>query len=68
VAKWISGRARGAVPALVGGEPGAAWAVKGTVRVVFSFTVTDAGRIAAINLIGDPAVLPELEVVLLRRQ
>jgi RNA polymerase sigma-70 factor (ECF subfamily) len=65
VAKWISGRARGAVPAMVGDEPGAAWAVKGTVRVAFSFTVTSAGRITVIDLIGDPAVLPGLEVVLL---
>jgi hypothetical protein len=36
--------------------------VKGTVPVAFSFTITDAGRIAAIDLIGDPAVLPGLEV------
>jgi hypothetical protein len=47
---------------MVGDEPGAAWAVNGTVRVAFSFTVTDAGRIAAINLIADPAVLPGLEI------
>jgi len=51
---------------MVGDEPGAAWAVNGTVRVVFSFTVTEAGRIAAINLIADPAVLPGLDVVLPR--
>ena len=68
VAKWISGRARGAVPAMVGDEPGAAWAVNGTVRVAFSFTVTEAGRIAAINLIADPAVLPGLDIVLPRGQ
>jgi RNA polymerase sigma-70 factor (ECF subfamily) len=68
VAKWISGRAQGAVPAMVGDEPGAAWAVKGSVRVAFSFTVTSAGRIAAIDLIADPAVLPGLDVVLLRGQ
>jgi hypothetical protein len=49
---------------MVGDEPGAAWAVKGTVRVAFSFTVTSAGRIAAINLIADPAVLPGLEIEL----
>ena len=63
VAKWISGRARGAVPAIVGDEPGAAWAVNGAVLVAFSFTVTDDGRIAAINLIGDPELLsgPEIE-------
>jgi RNA polymerase sigma factor (sigma-70 family) len=66
VAKWISGRARGAVPATVGYEPGAAWAVNGTVRVAFGFTITDAGRIAAIDLIGNPAVLSGLDIVLLR--
>jgi RNA polymerase sigma factor (sigma-70 family) len=66
VAKWISGRARGAVPATVGYEPGAAWAVNGTVRVAFGFTITDAGRIAAIDLIGDPAVLSGLDIALLR--
>jgi RNA polymerase sigma factor (sigma-70 family) len=66
VAKWISGRAHGGVPATVGYEPGAAWAVRGTIRVAFGFTITDAGRIAAIDLIGDPAVLSELDVVLLR--
>jgi RNA polymerase sigma factor (sigma-70 family) len=68
VAKWISGRAQGAVPATVGYEPGAAWAVKGTVRVAFGFTITGAGRIAAIDLIADPAVLSGLDVVLLRGQ
>ena len=62
VAKWISGRARGAAPAMVGYEPGAAWVVKGTVRVAFSFTVTRVGRITAIDLIGDPAVLSGLPV------
>jgi RNA polymerase sigma-70 factor (ECF subfamily) len=66
VARWMSGRAKGAVSAMVGGEPGAAWPVKGRVRVAFSFTITAAGRITVIDLIGDPAVLPGLEVVLLR--
>jgi RNA polymerase sigma-70 factor (ECF subfamily) len=64
VAKWVSGRARGAVPALVGGEPGAAWVVNGTVRVAFSFTITSAGRITAIDLIGDSATLSGLPVEL----
>ena len=68
VARWMSGRAKGAVSATVGGEPGAAWPVKGRVRVAFSFTITAAGRITVIDLIGDPAVLPGLEVVLLRGQ
>jgi RNA polymerase sigma factor (sigma-70 family) len=62
VAKWISGRARGAVPATVGGEPGAAWVVEGTIRVAFSFTVTAAGRITAINLIANPVAVAELDV------
>jgi RNA polymerase sigma factor (sigma-70 family) len=64
VAKWINGRAAGAVPATVGGEPGAAWAVHGKVRVAFGFTIGGDGRITAINLIGDPDVLPGLEIEL----
>jgi RNA polymerase sigma factor (sigma-70 family) len=64
VARWINGRAAGAVPATVGGEPGAAWAVNGKVRVAFGFTVGGDGRITAINLIGDPDVLPGLEIEL----
>ncbi len=64
VARWINGRAAGAVAATVGGEPGAAWAVKGKVRVAFGFTIGEDGRITAINLIGDPDVLPGLEIEL----
>ena len=66
VARWISGRARGAVAATVGDEPGAAWAVKGKVRVAFTFTIAADGRIAAIDLIGDPAALAQLSVELHR--
>jgi hypothetical protein len=58
----MSGRARGAVAAMVGDEPGAAWAVRDNVRVAFSFTITSAGRITAIDLIGNPAVLAQLPV------
>jgi RNA polymerase sigma factor (sigma-70 family) len=64
VARWINGRAAGAVAAVVGGEPGAAWAVHGQVRVAFGFTVSEDGRITAINLIGDPDVLAGLEIEL----
>ena len=64
VARWINGRAAGAVAATVGGEPGAAWAVHGKVRVAFGFTVGEDGRITAINLIGDPDVLTGLEIEL----
>jgi RNA polymerase sigma-70 factor, ECF subfamily len=64
VARWINGRAAGAVPATVGGEPGAAWAVHGQVRIAFGFTVSRDGRITAISLIGDPDELTGLEVEL----
>ncbi len=64
VARWIAGRAKGAVPATVGDEPGAAWPVRGTVRVAFSFTVAADGRITVIDLIGDPAALAQLPVEL----
>jgi RNA polymerase sigma factor (sigma-70 family) len=64
VARWINGRAAGAVAAMVAGEPGAAWLVKGKVRVAFGFTIGEDGRITAINLIGDPDVLPRLEIEL----
>jgi RNA polymerase sigma-70 factor (ECF subfamily) len=64
VARWINGRAAGAVAATVGGEPGAAWAVHGKVRVAFGFTIGGDGRIMAINLIGDPDVLAGLEIEL----
>jgi len=58
------GRARGARFALVNGAAGAAWVVEGTTRVVFSFTVRD-GRITAIDLLGDPALLGRIDLVML---
>jgi len=42
------------------------WAVKGKVRVAFGFTVSNDGRITAIDLIGDQATLPGLEIELAR--
>jgi len=62
VARWLSGRARGAVFAVVDGEPGAAWVDDGAVRVAFAFTITLDGRIAAIDLIAEPEILASLEV------
>ena len=62
VAQWMSGRARGAVPATVGGEPGAAWVVHGEVRVAFAFTVGADGRITVIDLIADLADLAAADV------
>jgi RNA polymerase sigma-70 factor (ECF subfamily) len=62
VARWLSGRARGALLARVDGEPGAVWAVAGKVRVAFGFTLAEDGRIASIDLIGEPSVLADLDI------
>jgi RNA polymerase sigma factor (sigma-70 family) len=62
VARWLSGRARAAVLADLAGEPGAVWAAGGQVRVAFGFTIGEDGRVARIDLIGDPAVLAGLEI------
>jgi hypothetical protein len=45
---------------------GVAYRVLGSAsdRVAFGFTITSAGRITAIDLIGDPVVLPGLEIEL----
>lgn len=56
VARMFSGRARAAQPVLIDGQPGAVWMHEGQLRVAFRFTVTD-DRIAAIDLIADPAAL-----------
>jgi RNA polymerase sigma-70 factor (ECF subfamily) len=53
VAATFAGRARAARPTLVDGVPGAAWAAGGQTRVVFRFTLDEAGRIAAIDLVAD---------------
>ena len=44
------------------GLPGAVWAAGGKVRVAFGFTLTEEGRIAGIDLIGDPSVLEGLDI------
>jgi RNA polymerase sigma factor (sigma-70 family) len=61
VAETFSGRAQAARLALVDGLAGVVWAPGGTPRVVFRFTVTD-GRIAAIDLLADPAAVEALDV------
>jgi RNA polymerase sigma-70 factor (ECF subfamily) len=63
VAEAFKGRARGARPALLDGEAGAVWAVGGQTRAAFVFIVEN-GRVAAIELIMDPARLGELAVEL----
>jgi len=64
VASFFSGRARGAKLALIDGVAGLVWATGGRPRVVFSFTLSD-GKITAIDLLGDPDVLGQLDVVTL---
>jgi RNA polymerase sigma-70 factor (ECF subfamily) len=64
VAAAFSGRARAARLALIDGVAGLVWASGGRPRVVFSFTLT-GGKITAIDLLGDPAVLGKLDVAAL---
>lgn len=63
VANTVSGRARGAQPALVNGLAGLVWALGGQPRVVFGFTIT-RGKIVAIELIADPERLRQLDLVI----
>jgi RNA polymerase sigma-70 factor (ECF subfamily) len=64
VADSFTGRLRGAQPALINGVGGAVWAPGGQLRVVFTFTIT-RGRIAAIELVGDPEWLRQVDVAIL---
>jgi RNA polymerase sigma factor (sigma-70 family) len=64
VARFFSRRARGAQPALVGGEAGLVWAPGGHPRVAFVFTIA-GGRIAAVDLVADPEDLARLNLTLL---
>ena len=67
VAQTFSGRARGVQPALIDGAMGAVWAAGGTPRGVFDFTIV-SGKIVAIDLLADPALLQELDVRILDDQ
>jgi len=62
VAARFSGQARAARLALIDGVAGLVWTTGGRPRVVFSFTLT-GGKITAIDLLGDPGVLGQLDVV-----
>jgi RNA polymerase sigma-70 factor, ECF subfamily len=57
-------RARGAVRALLDGDPAAVWMPGGQLRVVYAFT-TGAGGITAIDLIADPERLRDIDLVVL---
>jgi RNA polymerase sigma-70 factor (ECF subfamily) len=61
VAETFVGRARAARPALIDGLPGLVWAVEGTPKVVFDFTVV-RDKIVAIEMLADPAVLAGLDL------
>ena len=55
-------RARGAVPALLNGAAAVAWMPDGELRVLFKFT-TGGAKITAIDLIGDPEHLRQLDLI-----
>jgi RNA polymerase sigma factor (sigma-70 family) len=61
VARAFQGRATDALPALIEGEPGAVWAVRGQVRSAFVFTIAGA-RIAGIDLVMDDEHLGALDI------
>ena len=64
VAGTLSGRARAARPALVGGAIGLVWAPGGTPRVAFAFTIAN-DKVTAIDLIADPESLRRLDPAVL---
>jgi len=61
IADTFKGRARGAQPALIDGEPGAVWAVGGTPRGAFLF-VFEGEKIVEIELVVEPDRLAELAI------
>ncbi|MEY9860402.1 RNA polymerase sigma factor (sigma-70 family) [Catenulispora sp. GAS73] len=61
VAEVFSGRAQAAQLALLDGTAGLVWAVSGTPRVVFDFTIV-GGRIAGIEMLADAGLLGEMVV------
>jgi RNA polymerase sigma-70 factor (ECF subfamily) len=64
VADVFAGRAQGALPALVDGSAGAAWAPGGQPRAVFAFTI-EGGRIVGIEMIADAEHIGRLDIELL---
>lgn len=61
VACALKGAARGASPATIEGQPGAAWVLRGRVRAAFVFTI-ERGKISGIDFVMDPGRLAELDV------
>jgi RNA polymerase sigma factor (sigma-70 family) len=58
--------ARGAAPVTIDGELGAAWISAGVVKVAFAFHV-EAGLVREVELIADPEVLANLDVIRQRK-
>jgi RNA polymerase sigma-70 factor (ECF subfamily) len=61
VAHAFKGRASGVTPALIDGQPGAVWAVRGQVRSAFVFTIA-GGKITGIDLMMDDDHLSTLDI------
>ena len=64
VARIFSGRAQGALLAVIDGAPGFVWASDGELRAVFTFTLAD-GKITGISMAADRDHLSRLEVTIL---
>lgn len=60
VAERLNG-AKGALPAAIDGERGAAWIAAGEVKVAFVFHVAD-GLVREVELIADPEVLATMDI------
>jgi RNA polymerase sigma-70 factor (ECF subfamily) len=67
IAKGLLGRAQGARPALINGAAGAGWTLRGELQVIFVFTFTD-GLISAVDIVGDPARLEQLDIEFLAQK
>jgi RNA polymerase sigma-70 factor (ECF subfamily) len=63
VAAEFKGRARAAVAGLVDGEVGVHIPVGGRMLLVFQVAFADDGRIAAIDVVGDPERLASLRLL-----
>jgi len=61
VANAFKGRATAALPAVIDGEAGAVWAVRGQVRSAFVFTIA-GGKITGIDLVMDDRHLGALDI------
>ena len=67
VATRFSGGARGARTAFLDGLAGLVWAQGGKPKVAFDFTVIE-GKVIRIDMIGDEAVLSEMNIEYLRHE